>query len=66
MNDTPKLVGTLTEDGRAVRVWCDRCRGWHLHGGFGHKIAHCYSYNRDGSRKGYTSYEVVRPEEKPQ
>lgn len=41
--DHPVLVGTLSADGRTVRVWCPYCRRDHLHGasGLGHRVAHC-------------------------
>ena len=46
--DNPILLGYVDPDNPILRVWCDRCEKWHLHGAgpakFGtrtHRIAHC-------------------------
>lgn len=38
----PELVGFPREDYPiGVKVWCKFCGRYHLHGGSGHKVAHC-------------------------
>lgn len=40
--DIPVVEGVLRFDGYGVKMFCQYCRKWHLHGwGEGHVVAHC-------------------------
>jgi hypothetical protein len=62
------VVDRLAEpdDTVSLVMWCDYCLRWHWHGGgrvgdpemcYGHRVAHCVDFGRDGYTHGY----VLRP-----
>jgi hypothetical protein len=58
----PPLAAYPRLDGLAgLRVWCVHCRIWHLHGGYGHRVAHCHR----PSPYRATGYVLVPPPQSP-
>jgi hypothetical protein len=61
----PRLPAYLfTVDGQpGLRVFCRWCDRWHIHGGYGHRVAHCHIST---SPYRLTGYVLVHPGESPE
>jgi hypothetical protein len=41
-NETPIVEAVERTDGTGLKMYCEYCKAWHLHGhGEGHRVAHC-------------------------
>jgi hypothetical protein len=68
MSRPPSLPAYPRRDGlTGLRVWCQFCDRWHLHGdpgdgGYGHRAAHCHDRDSPYRRTGYV---LVPPPSRP-
>lgn len=52
--ETPTLKAELRKDGAGLKVWCEYCDIYHLHGhGEGHRTADCDNRNSPYLKTGY-------------